>query len=245
MKPANASNVCSVESERPQTESVNSRRGLTHHQVWIDRRAVMDSTQLTLCAYCGANKVSKKQRTFCSKSCATRARSVQARGIKCAADGCEKPGVSVGMCDVHRRRFKKNGHLNYIAPGYRVPPVERFWSRVNRQAPGGCWLWTGELQNKGYGVFHTYANGRRAKHLAHRYSLALVEPLVDGLVCLHSCDVPRCVNPAHLRQGTQLENMREARDRGRLNLEGLKLGLAARLGCHADSVSRMRQEARP
>jgi hypothetical protein len=32
---------------------------------------------------------------------------------------------------------------------------------------------------------------------------------------LHSCDNRRCVNPAHLRQGTGSENIQEAFDKGR------------------------------
>jgi len=38
----------------------------------------------------------------------------------------------------------------------------------------------------------------------------------DGLSVLHSCDNRRCVNPAHLKIGTQSENIAEARERGRM-----------------------------
>lgn len=87
-----------------------------------------------------------------------------------------------------------------------------------------CWEWQGERSKFGHGMFYEYEGGRRIKHWAHRYSVSLVEPLVDGLVCMHSCDNPPCVNPAHLRQGTQADNIRDAHEKGRLNLSGLEVG---------------------
>jgi HNH endonuclease len=72
-------------------------------------------------------------------------------------------------------------------------------------------LWTGAINNKGYGIF-PHDRGR----LAHRFSYLFIIGDPGTKHILHSCDNPRCVRPSHLRLGSRSENMRDAllRDRG-------------------------------
>lgn len=116
-----------------------------------------------------------------------------------------------------------------MTPSDFLTNVTRFWSHVDKTDP--CWTWIGERNRHGYGRFDFWTGGRRNRVLAHRLALQLTgEQLNDGDVVMHTCDNPPCVNPAHLLVGTQGDNVRDARDKGRLDLTGLALGLDARHG---------------
>lgn len=85
--------------------------------------------------------------------------------------------------------------------------------RFRRAVPSGlpptaCWPWSGILDTCGYGKLFI-----RGKYIgAHRVALALSldREIQAGKHVLHSCHNRACCNPAHLREGTHLENIREA-----------------------------------
>jgi predicted XRE-type DNA-binding protein len=97
--------------------------------------------------------------------------------------------------------------------------VERFWAKVSKAGPDECWLWTGAVDVNGYGKLYIGRNATGTLRFvkAHRYSweLAHERAIPDGLYTLHSCDTPRCVNPAHLRVGTNTDNIADRADRKR------------------------------
>ena len=91
-----------------------------------------------------------------------------------------------------------------------------FWDRVDEQIEpipfSGCWLWTGGTVGKGYGIAHDTGKHR----LIHRAMWERANgPIPEGLFVLHKCDVPACVNPAHLFLGTMLDNNRDREAKGR------------------------------
>jgi hypothetical protein len=115
---------------------------------------------------------------------------------------------------------------NYTARGYvkgeptkfcqghggRRPLAERFWEKVDKSAPGGCWLWTAATKSHGYGfVAIAKVEGRSILRQAHRVAYELTHgPIPDGLEIDHLCRVRNCVNPAHLEAVTHSENCRRA-----------------------------------
>jgi hypothetical protein len=75
--------------------------------------------------------------------------------------------------------------------------------------------------DQAYGQF--VMNGKSM--LAHRASYELfVGPIPEGMLVLHTCDLPLCVKPQHLWLGTQAENMRDAIRKGRLDRKALAVG---------------------
>jgi hypothetical protein len=107
------------------------------------------------------------------------------------------------MCVKHYGRFLRYGSTEDRSR--RKDPRLRFWSKVDKGGPGGCWVWTASLNNMGYPRF----NAGDREMLAHRFAYEdVVGPIPDGLELDHLCRRPVCVNPAHLEPVTHRENMR-------------------------------------
>ncbi len=93
------------------------------------------------------------------------------------------------------------------------PIIERLKAKVDFDHPSGCWLWLG---SKGPGGYGRLSRGRvgEGQAMAHRAMWEHeVGPIPDGMELHHECLTPACVNPAHLRPVTPLENKRMIRGR--------------------------------
>lgn len=95
--------------------------------------------------------------------------------------------------------------------------VKRFWEKVQKQDGDRCWLWTASTYHGGYGRLRLVNDaGVRTMCRAHRFSWELHHgPIPEELCVLHTCDNPSCVRPDHLWLGTQVENVRDMKAKGR------------------------------
>lgn len=85
-------------------------------------------------------------------------------------------------------------------------------STAARFGGSGCLIWTGRINNSGYGT--VYHGGRSM--LVHRASFELfVRALKPGERVCHECDQTLCLEPRHLTAKSQSENMRDCVRRGR------------------------------
>lgn len=123
----------------------------------------------------------------------------------CNFPGCERKHYATGWCEMHWRRVRKYGHPDG-GPTTHAPAEVRFWRGVEKAGPDDCWLYVRGAKRGIYGLFQP--GGKGSPHVgAHRFSYELAKgPIPKGLVVMHSCDTPRCVNPAHLSVGTYRDN---------------------------------------
>lgn len=111
---------------------------------------------------------------------------------------------------------------NPIAPVLTAQDIQRFWSKVDKtpgQGPNGnCWEWTaGRYDKDGYGAIQFGARGAaRRKYIASRIAYLLATGEWPALNVCHTCDNPPCCRDEHLFEGTDKDNMLDAKAKGRL-----------------------------
>ena len=93
------------------------------------------------------------------------------------------------------------------------------------RAEGDCWIWTGGT-TKGYAAFTFGDWNAPEEQYGHRASYRMFKgPIPKGMLVMHACDTPLCVNPSHLALGTIKENNDDSRRKGRATV-GTKSHLA-------------------
>lgn len=82
--------------------------------------------------------------------------------------------------------------------------------KVRKDEKTECLLWTGQKNEKGYGVY-------RRKVKAHRLMWEIKKgPIPKGLLVCHACDNRSCVNVDHLFLGTNVQNVLDGIEKGRM-----------------------------
>ena len=89
---------------------------------------------------------------------------------------------------------------------------ERFWEKVGLPTASGCREWLAFKGRKGYGSFRVGKKGTKA----HRFMWELTNGSIPrGMLICHKCDNTSCVEISHLFLGTNKDNMRDMRLKGR------------------------------
>lgn len=109
-----------------------------------------------------------------------------------------------------------NTEYDYKRRPYKGGPLLRFLSKVNTNggiseyAPqlGQCWLWTAEIDHRGYGQFWYEGKVQLAYVVGYRDIAGFEIP--DGLELDHLCRVRACVRFDHLEPVTHQENVRRS-----------------------------------
>lgn len=81
---------------------------------------------------------------------------------------------------------------------------QRFWNKVDKSVAAPCWMWTGSLNEDGYGVY----NDKRAHRIAYQKEKGRIPRYTE---LDHLCRVRACVNPDHLEPVPHRVNVQRGR----------------------------------
>lgn len=130
---------------------------------------------------------------------------------ECLFPQCSLTSACRGYCRKHYEHHRRRGTFSSLRVhrwGLGKTHEERFWSRVDKTPglgrDGDCWEWTGTLRG-GYPSMSVAGRIKKASHFA----FFIVNHHWPNGILRHSCDNPLCVNIAHLKEGTQQDNIND------------------------------------
>jgi len=125
----------------------------------------------------------------------------------CSIDDCDNTHKAKGYCEKHYMRVRIHGD-----PNSRKSLRERFEEKVELIPFSTCHWWNSTLSPSGYGQITVNYKSARAHRVAYEMYIG---PIPKGMIIMHKCDNPACVNPDHLKTGTQQDNMDDMNSKGR------------------------------
>lgn len=122
----------------------------------------------------------------------------------CIIDGCDKDGTAGhGWCYLHYRRYWRHGDPRESSRVVGFTDT-RVWGNFEDDDDTDCWIWTGALNEGGYGIVRV----GDSMVPVHRYTYHhLVGDIPEDLELDHLCRNRACANPDHLEPVTHRENV--------------------------------------
>jgi len=108
--------------------------------------------------------------------------------------------------------------MSYSADVYEC--LDRIIGRHEKITETGCWIWSGATNTAGYGQTQFLGRLRLVHRIVHMCKSGVFPARSE--VIMHTCDVPSCINPAHLKSGSQRENMYDMSNKGRAHWQASK-----------------------
>lgn len=136
-------------------------------------------------------------------------------GGKCSVELCHRTARGRGLCHRHYKRLMKHGDVSHITIRKPKDLLLSIFARTEIKGDADCWEWGGPRYPGRFG-YGKASSAKDGNVIVHRYVYSrLVADIPPGMLVLHRCDNPPCVNPAHLFLGTHQQNMDDMKAKGR------------------------------
>lgn len=135
---------------------------------------------------------------------------------QCTWKDCKRPHRGKGLCHTHYEQ-----KYRYKIPLIEINSTQRkknmsfeetvLWCLNNTTWNDDCIEWNKSCNSNGYAS----VSFKGKIHTLGRLILEYFNGKPLGRIMMHSCDNPKCINPAHLKWGTQKENIQDMVKKGR------------------------------